>query len=204
MVNKSAHVQGSWSKIEQPWYKRTLKQEEFVQADCIYVRSVGNQDRPLRVQRYEDWQESEIHLPHHHDELGGRMKWFFLDAQGLRRCFFTGTRYEDVKVGEDGSRLGRIRMLMSPLLPKFPPMHLRSAHIGGDATANVAPVRVSGNKALYKSVRVVLAAPLGGMDPMMVERILTSGGDTSVGKMAACLVGMFKTARKESEMKKVE
>ena len=70
-------------KDGQSWYKRKLKQEEFVKADYIFVRSIGHQDRLFRVQCLEDGEKSDIYPPHHQDCLSERMQWFFLD--GARR-----------------------------------------------------------------------------------------------------------------------
>ena len=163
--------------LQQSWHKRTLKQEESVQGDYLNMRSVGHQDRPLGAQRYEEGIRN--HLPHnHHDQLRGRMKWFFFDAQGSRRCLITETRYEDVKIGADGPRLGRIRMTTSPLVPKLPPMHLRSANVGGDATAHVAPVHASGNQAPPEAAGPALEALMGddgGKNPDINRRHLCRG-----------------------------
>ena len=75
---------------------------------------------------------------------------------------------------------------------------------GGEARVKVAHVQVSAAQAQNKAAGLVLEAPMGGSDSMMVERILTSEGDTSVEEIAGYLVGMSKTARKESEMNKVK
>ena len=133
------------------------------------------------------------------------MQCFFLDAQGERRCLATGMKYEDVNVEEEGAKLGRIRTLMKPALPKLPAMHSRGANQAGEARTNVAHVQVSAAQAQYKAAGNALETPMGGSDPMMVEEILTSGGHTSVGEAETYPVRIrSKTVRKESEMNKAE
>ena len=117
----------------------------------------------------------------------------------------TKMKYEDVKVDEEGAGVGRIRTLTSPDVPKLPPMCLRGASEGGEARANVAPAHTSATHALFIAAGPALEAPIKSNDPMMVEMILTSGGDTSVGGVQTYLVGIrSKTAHKESEMNETE
>ena len=89
----------------------------------------------------------------------------------------TVMKYEDVNVEEDEATSGRIRTLMSLVAPKLPSMHLSGTKKGGETRANIALVHARCEKAVCKAAGTVLDAPMGGSDPMMVERILTSGGD---------------------------
>ena len=51
------------------------------------------------------------------------------------------------KVGEDGAWQGTIRMSMSPVAPKLPPMHSKGPNKGGDSRAIAAFVHASAEEA---------------------------------------------------------
>ena len=129
------------------------------------------------------------------------MQWF-LDAYGARRCVATGMRYEDVDVEQDGVWLERSR----PSVPMPPPVHLRGPGTAGtedgcEVRANVAPGHASAAQAVCKATGPALGSPLGSEDSMLVEKVLTSGGETSDGKIESYHVGLrSKVAHKESEM----
>ena len=114
-------------------------------------------------------------------------------------------KYEDADVDDEEARLGRIRSLMSPVVPQLPPMRLRGAHQGGEARTHVACVQATAAQVLYRVVENALETPVGGSDRMMVERILASRGDTSVDEVETFLVRVrSETARKDCEMNKAE
>ena len=67
--------------MKKTWCKRKLKQDEFLKANHMFLRSVEHQDWQLRVKRFADGQESSIYPPQSWDYVSRRMLWFFLDAQ---------------------------------------------------------------------------------------------------------------------------
>ena len=69
-------------------------------------------------------------------------------------------------------------MLMSPVAPKLPPTHLRGATKGGEARTYVAACTGKCGTSATRSCRVCARSTNGSSDPMMVAKILTSGGDT--------------------------
>ena len=50
---------------------------------------------------------------------------------------------------------------------------------------------VSAEAAFYTAAGLACETPMGGSDRMIVEKIVTSGGDTSVGEVETYLVGIF-------------
>ena len=75
---------------DKSWYKRKFEEKKNLKARCTFFRCVEHQFRILRVKRFEDGGESDIRLPHSQDIENGRMRWFFLDVNGHRRCLATG------------------------------------------------------------------------------------------------------------------
>ena len=69
----------------------------------------------------------------------------------------------------------------------------------------MAPGHVSAAQALYKATGPTIESAVENKDPMLVEKVLTSGGETSVKEVEKYFVGIrSKMARKESEAHKAE
>ena len=88
-------------------------------------------------------------------------------------------------------------------MPKPPPVHLRGTgrsgtEDGSEVRANVALGHVSAAQAVYKATRPALGSPMGSEDPMLVEKVLTSGGDALVWEIETYLVerGLRKLTKK--------